>query len=199
MGRFDALRWAVWLLLLGLGAGNAWVLGCGKAPVDMAVTWYADVDVAMASGKAENKPVVVYFGATWDKAAKELEHVTFVDSEVRWLLRRDFVSVHVDSSDDEAPLTRALQQRFKVLGDPTVVIMASDGVSEIARFHEFIPPRVFAHALYSATRPDAVQEAHYAAAARRRVAEAELAEQARKYDLERSGPIVDIPLSSCAK
>lgn len=191
MGRFDALRWALGVILLG--AGNASGLGCGKAPVDGPVTWYADVDVAMASGKAQGKPVVVYFGATWDTAAKELEHVTFVDAEVRWRLRRDFVSVHVDSSDDEAPLTRELQQRFKVIGDPTLVIMSSDGVSEIARFNEFIPPRVFAHALDSATRPDALQEAHYAAAARMRVAEAERAEQARKYELQRSGPTVDVP------
>ena len=170
------------------------MLGCGKAPVDAPLTWYANVDVAMAAGKARDKPIVVYFGAVWDTAAKELEHVTFTDPEVRWLLRRDFVSVHVDSSDDESPLTMELQRRFKVIGDPTLVIMGADGVSEIARFNEFIPPRVLVHALRSATRPDAVQEAHFAAAARRRLAEAEADEQVRLWNLRPGNPVEFIPL-----
>ena len=173
---------------------TTWGTGCGKAPVDAPVTWYADVDVAMAAGKARDMPIVVYFGALWDTAAKELERVTLVDPEVRGLLRRDFVSVHVDSSDDENPLTTELQRRFKVIGDPTLVIMGSDGVTEIARFNEFVPPRVFAHALHAATRPDAVQEAHFAAAARRRMAEAEDAERVRLWNLQPRGPIEIIPL-----
>lgn len=193
MGQLPSLRCALAVALVS--TVTTWGTGCGKAPVDAPVSWYADVDVGMAAGKAQDKPVVVYFGATWDTSAKELEHVTFVDPEVRWLLRRDFVSVHVDSSDDEKPLTTELQRRFKVIGDPTLVIMGSDGVTELARFNEFVPPRVFAHALQSATRPDAVQEARFAAAARRRLAEAEDAERVRLWNLGMGGPTDFIPLA----
>ena len=165
LGTFQTL--GGYLLALLLTTSLVGWLGCGKAPVDTPVPPYADLEAALASGKAQDKPILVYFGAEWDTAAKKLEEVTFVDPEVRWLLRRDFVSIRVDTTDDEAPLLRALQERFKVVGDPTTVILASDGVSELARFNEFVAPRRFARALRAATRPGAAEEAHFAAVARK--------------------------------
>jgi len=182
------------LALLVFTAGAVAPLGCGKTLLDVPMKWETDLDAGLARARREHKPVVVYFGATWDTAAKELEHVTFVDPEVRLLLGRDFVSVHVDTSDDEDPPARRLTERFKVVGDPTIVIVAADGTSEIRRFNEFIPPAVFAAALRVATRADAVREARFEAAIRARANEARWEEERRKADLAPSSVmIVSIP------
>jgi thiol:disulfide interchange protein len=193
MGQFPSLRWSVALVLLSAGATGA--TGCRKTLVEVPMQWQGDLDVALASAKAQNKPLFVYFGASWDTAAKELEHVTFVDPEVRALLGRDFVSMRVDASDDENPDTRRLQERFKVVGDPTIIVLGPDGTSEIVRFNEFIKPRVLARALRAATKEDAVREARFEAAIRERAREALWAEESRKAALAPQGPAVTITLS----
>ena len=71
------------------------------------------------------------------------------------MLARDFVAIAVDATDDEDPFTRAMQERFKVVGDPTVIILRSDGRSEIRRFYEYVPPDVMGGVLRAATRPRA--------------------------------------------
>jgi thiol:disulfide interchange protein len=123
--------------------------GCGKSDVDVRVRWLTDIDAAAASAKAQNKPLFVYFGAQWDVAAKELEHRTFRDPEVSSLLNRRFVSIHVDTTDDEDQRVNALQRHFEVIGDPTVVIVAPDG-AEMVRFNQFVPPRALARILSTA-------------------------------------------------
>jgi uncharacterized protein YyaL (SSP411 family) len=134
-----------------VGAGAA---GCGKSYVDAPIVWRPDVDTAIARARAEHKGVFVFFGASWDNAAKELEVQTFVDPEVRALLARSFVSVRVDTTDDEDRRTRAMQQRFKVVADPTIVLLGPDGTTELARFYEYVPPRRMARALQSAINDD---------------------------------------------
>jgi thiol:disulfide interchange protein len=190
--------WALALVVVGglglLGAGSAGSLGCGKTLVSVPVSWETDIDLALRRAKKENKPVVVYFGASWDTAAKELEHETFTDPEVRLLLARDFVSVHVDSSDDEDPYTQRLQKEFKVVGDPTIVIVAADGTTELRRINEFVTPAVFAYALRLATLPDAVRESRFEAEARARADEARWEEERRKADLApTSVTVISIP------
>ena len=134
-------------LLLALAATSLGAAGCGKSPVDTPVRWHVDVKTAEASAKAQHKPLLVYFGAAWDMAAKQMEQKTFADPEVRFLMGQHFVVVHVDATDDESPELRELQSRFKVLGDPTTVIMSADGKAELVRFNEFVPPRRFANVL----------------------------------------------------
>jgi thiol:disulfide interchange protein len=169
--RSSAFTWSIIAIgvvgvvdLIGTAGGGARRAGCGKSMVAIPIRWETDVDVAFARAKRENKRVVVYFGASWDTAAKELEYVTFPDPAVSLLLWRDFVPLHVDSTDDEDPNTRKLSERFKVVGDPTLIVMAADGTSEIRRFNEFVPPETFAAALQKATRPDAIPEARFEAA-----------------------------------
>ncbi|MEA2753052.1 MAG: thioredoxin:protein disulfide reductase [Myxococcales bacterium] len=168
------------LLVATAGAG---ALGCKKSFVDVPFTWESDVAAGLARAKAENKPVVVYFGATWDCAAKELEHQTWSDPQIRLLLGRELVAIHVDATDDENPNTRENAERFKVVGDPTVIILGADGRSEISRFNEFVQPERMAQALRAATKVDAVREARFEAAVRQRADEARWDEERRKADL----------------
>jgi thiol:disulfide interchange protein len=178
-------------LLGAVGTGAAQGVGCGKTMAAVPLLWETDIDVAFARAKRENKLVLVYFGASWDTAAKELEVVTFVDPQVSVVLWRDFVTLHVDSTDDEDPNTRKLQERFKVIGDPTMIVMAADGRSEILRYNEFVPPETFVRALQKATRPDAIREARFEATVRKRAAEAYWEEERRKADLAPSSVFND--------
>lgn len=168
---------------------------CGKTTVPTAppVAWEHDVDAALSLARAQHKPVLVYFGASWDTAAKELEYRTFTDPLVRRALGRDFVSISVDATDDENPYTRHMQERFRVIGDPTVIILGADADTEIARFNEFVAPAALLRMLDSATREDAVRSAKFTNAARARLEEARREEERRAFDLAHPPPTAEIP------
>ena len=150
---------AIALLVAVASLGSIGSLGCRKTTISVPITWESDIDTGIARARRDDKPIVIYFGAAWDCAAKELEQVTFSDPEVRFLVRRDFVAVHVDTTDEEAPHEQELVQRFGVIGDPTVLILGPDGITELARVNEYVEPERFAGLLARAagsTRPPAL-------------------------------------------
>lgn len=144
MGRFGVV------LLLAVGASAS---ACGKQEMSTALTWYTELAPALAKARAEHKPLFVYAGAEWDAASKELEQVTFPAGDVNITLRRDFVLFKIDCTDDELPKTRQLQEQFKVVGTPTMILYAPSGITELKRFTSFIPPETLAPALRRALRP----------------------------------------------
>ncbi len=168
--------------------------GCKKTLVDVPLTWESDFPKGLARAEAQNKPIVLYFGAAWDTAAKELEQQTWSDPEIRSLLGRQFVAIAIDTTDDEAPFTRSMQERFKVVGDPTVILLGSDGSSEILRFNEYVPPRVMGPLLRAALRPDAAHEARFEAAIRQRAEEARWEELRPQSNLAPPPPVIVFPI-----
>jgi thiol:disulfide interchange protein DsbD len=116
----------------------------GDAPP---ISWEKSEATGLAKAKAENRPVVVDFGATWCTACKELEHETWPDARVRAEGKR-FVAVAVDATDDEDQAVEALKKKYKVVGLPTVVLLDKDG-NEKARFNEFVKPERMAEAMRS--------------------------------------------------
>ncbi len=150
MGRFGV----VFLLAVGASAS-----ACGKQEISTRLTWYTELAPALAKARAEHKPLFVYADAEWDAASKELERVTFPDGDVNITLRRDFVLFKIDCTDDEAPNTKQLSERFKVVGTPAMILYGPSGMTELERFTSFIPPETLRPALRRALRPAAEEEA----------------------------------------
>lgn len=109
------------------------------------IQWATDEAATLAKARAEGKPVIIDFGATWCTACTELEHETFPNPAVQAEAAR-FLAVHVDGTDDDSPVYKPLAAKYKVTGLPVLLLIDSEG-KEVARFNEFVKPERFTAAL----------------------------------------------------
>jgi thiol:disulfide interchange protein DsbD len=109
------------------------------------IAWLTSEQEGRAKASASNKPVLIDFGASWCAGCKELEHDTFPNASVRTEAQR-FVNIHIDATDDDAPDTKRLSEKYKVVGLPTVIMFDSAG-NEVSRFNEFVGPEKFVAAM----------------------------------------------------
>lgn len=144
------------------------LFACGKSYVAQTLTWETDDVAALARSAREDRPLFVFVGAEWDASAKELERLTFADARVRKELQR-FVTLYVDMTDNELPSTSRATQRFRIVGEPALLVLAPDGETELVRIYQFVPPEKLLAELRAALAPDAIREAQFEAAARKRL------------------------------
>ena len=88
----------------------------------------ADVERAFTQAKAQSKPVLLYWGASWCPPCNQLKATLFNRQDFA-ALSKSFVAVHVDG---DRPGAQKLGTRFKVSGYPTVVLFTPQG-QEITR------------------------------------------------------------------
>ena len=132
MELWSAMRAArLMLLACALGALPAAHAAAGLPSTNtawVAAATDADVDRAFARARAEKKPLLLYWGASWCPPCNQLKATLFNRQDFA-VLARSFVSVSVDG---DRPGAQKLGQRFKVVGYPTTVLFSADG-KEITR------------------------------------------------------------------
>ncbi|MGM9487709.1 thioredoxin family protein [Ideonella sp. YS5] len=125
-------RLAPLALAWGLAAGTQ-VMANPAPGASAQVAWQAaaadaDIERAFAQGKAEKKPVLVYWGAKWCPPCNQLKATLFNRQD--FIERsRSFVAVSIDG---DLPGAQKLGARFKVRGYPTMILFNTDG-AEITR------------------------------------------------------------------
>ena len=128
--RLSPAAWPALVLAAALLAGPA---AAAPGLPSSNVAWVAaaadaDIERAFATARAQNKPVLLYWGATWCPPCNQLK-ATFFNRQDFAAISRSFVAVHVDG---DRPGAQKLGHRFKVSGYPTMVLFSPDG-GEITR------------------------------------------------------------------
>ena len=127
----SALRpWKSSVLALALAAGLAGFGTAARAadgPPSGNVAWQdassdADIDKAFSTAKAQNKPVLLYWGAVWCPPCNQLK-ATLFNRQDFGEQSKSLVAVHLDG---DAPGAQKLGTKFKVSGYPTLILFSPD-------------------------------------------------------------------------
>jgi len=114
---------------LVLGVALSGGAGSGQAALPSTqVAWLpaaapAAVERAFTQARAQGKPLLLYWGATWCPPCNQLKATLFNRQDFA-ALSQSFVAVHVDG---DRPGAQKLGQQFKVSGYPTLVLFRPDG------------------------------------------------------------------------
>jgi len=95
------------------------------------VTTPAQFDAALRTARAQGRPVLVDFTAGWCVTCREIDRTVFANPVVQTRLR-DVAVIRADVTDYNEG-SRALMQRFEVVGPPTMFFLSPKDGREIPR------------------------------------------------------------------
>ena len=84
--------------------------------------WHSSLARGLAVARAEQKPLLIDFWATWCKNCLTMDRTTFEDEKVKAALE-GYVKVKFQAEDLDAQPAKALMQKFDAVGLPTYVIL----------------------------------------------------------------------------
>ncbi|NOY92678.1 MAG: thioredoxin family protein [Deltaproteobacteria bacterium] len=111
------------------------------APMPRAeIAWFDDLDAAKTAARAQHRPLLIYFEATWEPTSMEARRIAFGDREVR-ALATGFVPVKIElsNSDDGARLSA---QRLGVTAVPQLLLLRADESRLVEDITSMDPPTV---------------------------------------------------------
>jgi thiol:disulfide interchange protein DsbD len=133
---------AAGILLVTLGTQQ---LIAGALKPTRSLAWEeGDLRALRERARAEGRPTLVDFTASWCVACKELERHTFSEPSVTREAQR-FLAVRIDLTED-TPANEALKQAQNLVGLPTVIAFDSKGL-EAVRCTDFVPAGEFLETL----------------------------------------------------
>jgi len=98
------------------------------------LNWETDLAKAQAQAKKENKLVMLDFtGSDWCGWCKKLHAEVFSKSEFEEYAKKNLVLVEVDFprmkklSAEQQKANNALQEKYKIEGYPTIIVLDGDG------------------------------------------------------------------------
>jgi thioredoxin:protein disulfide reductase len=108
--------------LAAIAGGLVFYAGGQKASIE----WDAYSADRVGIALSENRPVVLYFSASWCIPCLELDRMTFTDEQVIDEMNR-FVLLKVDLTNFDAPESREVRERYSIAGVPTIVFLDENG------------------------------------------------------------------------
>ena len=83
---------------------------------------FAALEKAAESARAQNKPLLIKFGASWCKNCHEMERTTLKDPEVASFINENFVAVSFPAENPNEPEIKKLLSAWQIPGFPAFVI-----------------------------------------------------------------------------
>lgn len=110
------------IVLLSLGVFVAIIAFTDVKPD--APPWKRDEAKVLAQAKAENRPVLIDFWASWCGACKDLDRQFFTRQDVGAALSKQrYLPAKIDLTDDEDPRTEATYKKYGIVGLPTFALV----------------------------------------------------------------------------
>ena len=129
--------------LNGLTGGTAQESGSSNHVEFQQVKGIENLEAALLSAQAQNKPVILDFYADWCVSCKEMEAFTFTDPEVSQRMNRAVLLQADVTANDDAD--KALLKKYGIFGPPAIIFYDTNGAEQHnARVVGFVPAGKFA-------------------------------------------------------